>query len=427
MSPDGQTFAALVAANYDGFAEAVLSRRVPQGFVEVRRLPLSGCVAGFLSPDARWLAWADSNGGVRLHDLENDLSHGRAGWSSDLVVTDGRFDDGRLWLRLRDESIHPLPLSLFPGPAPDAVPSPPPAPVEPVVRPAPPPPPAAPPALPPLPALPSGPLPPRETTPEALVQLHTLSILRQVTKAPTRLLIHALGGQPTGAPLLRRMAELISPEARGLAINHDWRYLAWATHTSIRVVRIADGALLFDHPRQGVPGLLAGEHSPLAFSHDGGQLALSLGAQPAVYDVERTTLYEAPPLPPQMSGVIRSHAFTPSGTLATARTCADLSRKPPGWAEVVYFSHWAAGEGTGRRQIVPHMVRGWLSSCSRYLAWVGNDNDRITVRDLWLSTDLNPMQCREVAVIVSARFLPGGLLIVAGFGDAVDVLQWRVE
>ena len=83
---------------------------------DVSRMPLRGFKDGWLSPDFCWLAWADGGTGLYLHDLENDTPHGWAGWSPDMQVSEARFNGGHLWLRLNDGSIHPLPLSVFPGP-----------------------------------------------------------------------------------------------------------------------------------------------------------------------------------------------------------------------------------------------------------------------------------------------------------------------
>jgi hypothetical protein len=427
LSPDGQIHAAVVAANYEGFAEAILCRRAERGFVEVWRLPLSGFTAGFLSPDARWLAWADGAGGIRLHDLENNLAHGRAGWSPDVGVADGRFDEGRLWLRLKDETIHPLPLSLFPGPPTDAAPCPlPPVPPEPAARPAPPHRPAVAPALPPPPTLPSVPTRPRETTLEALAHLQWLGILRRATLLPSHLLIHALGNQPPDPLIINRMRELVPAQATALALSSNFRYLAWATEESIRAVRVADGAPVFEHPKRAVSAWAAGSSSPLAFSPDGERFVFTLGAQAVVFDFGTTTLHEGPELPPIVAP-IWSHAFTPSGTLATARVCYDSSVTPSRWGEVVYLSINQRSGELGRRQTIHHMQRGWLSPCSRYLAWSGNAHALVTVRDLGMSIDFDPMQTREVGVITEAVFLPGGLLIVADAGNAVDVLKWRDE
>lgn len=125
LSPDGQLLAALIGSTKGAHAEAFLARRVGARFVQARRARLSGFKAGWLSDDARWLAWTDHEPGVRLHDLEGDAPRGRAGCSPEGAVTEGRFGEGLLWVCVRKEGICPLPLSVFPGPrqAPTPLPS----------------------------------------------------------------------------------------------------------------------------------------------------------------------------------------------------------------------------------------------------------------------------------------------------------------
>jgi hypothetical protein len=113
LSPDGMTLAAVISSTRASYASACLARREGDRFVQFRRISLYGFNVGCLSPDARWLTWADKGCGVYLHDLENNVSHDRAGWLPELDVREARFDDGRLWLRLTDGTIHPHPLSVF--------------------------------------------------------------------------------------------------------------------------------------------------------------------------------------------------------------------------------------------------------------------------------------------------------------------------
>jgi hypothetical protein len=425
LSPDGLTLAAVIGSTLATYAIACLARPEGVQYEQFRRLTLSGFSVGCLSPDACWLAWADKACGIHLHDLENNVYHGRAGWSPEVNVREARFDGARLWLRLADGTIHPLPLSVFPRPE-AAAPLPPPPPLPP---PLPPPvvPVARPPEIqqpPPVPP-PSGPLAsvlvlPRVTSPGPQALSEWLAALRRVTWPPPRLLIHAVGERIQGWAI-PKLRELAAEAVTGLAMSPDRSYLAAATVTLIRLIRLVDGVCVLERDTAGVAPWGA---CPVAFSPDGHYIALDLGGRLAVFDIAVNTLHEVPPL--AREGRIWSLAFTPNGALVVLRVTSDPWKRPALPGEVVYHSPKHSWGCYYRSQTMPSIQRGWLSPCSRYLAWVGDNLGRLTVRDLWSNQDLRSLEAGNVQSIISARFLPGGALIVAGNHD-LELLQWRGE